>query len=86
MEGEGVRRLALVEEELQQTLAWDQASGLQGGAEEARASLVEHSEVRKMGWAVQGEMVDLGSLETGYCDVVEVCWVWVGEHLLECLV
>lgn len=42
VEGEGVRRLALVEEELQQTLAWDQASGLQGGAGEARASPVEH--------------------------------------------
>lgn len=42
VEGEGARRLALVEEELQQTLAWDQASGLQGGAGEARASPVEH--------------------------------------------
>lgn len=41
-EGEGVRRLALVEEELLQTLPWVQASGLQGGAGEARASLVEH--------------------------------------------
>lgn len=42
VEGEGVRRLALVEEELQQTLPWNQVSGLQGGAGEARASLVEH--------------------------------------------
>lgn len=42
VEGEGVRRLALAEEELQQTLAWDRASGLLGGAGEARASLVEH--------------------------------------------
>lgn len=39
-----------------------------------------------MGWAVQGEMVDLGFLETDYYGVVEVCWVWAGEHLLECLV
>lgn len=67
-------RLAVVEE-LQQTLAWNQASGHQEGVEEARASLVEHWEVQGMGQAVQGAMVELGLHETGCYGVGEVCWV-----------
>lgn len=42
VEGEGVRRLAVVEEELQQTLAWNQVSGLLGEVGEVHASRVEH--------------------------------------------
>lgn len=82
---EADHRLAAVEE-LQQTLAWNSGSGHQEGVGEARAFLGEDWEGQERGSAVLGAMVELGLRESGCFGGAEVCWVSVGEPLLECLV